>query len=183
MSLTTQQQTTIKNWVLAQPALATLPPSSGAVSSILSALSDTSLQTYYVYNSKTSVDDVFNNVTWANFTPVNPAAGAGTDATNWMLACQGKQFNLQTLLTGRATIDATKANIRAGLQDALTNIPSGVNGATKSGGWIGVQLILSRLATPLEQLFATGSGTQASPSLTGTIDPIGYNDVLTIMGW
>ena len=33
------------------------------------------------------------------------------------------------LLTGRATISGAKPAIRAGLQDALTNVPSGTGGA------------------------------------------------------
>jgi hypothetical protein len=119
---------------------------------------------YFVWNPSTSTKDVMDAITWANLTPAD--APDGTAAwTNRALACQGKQFNVQTMLVGRDTIDATKANLVAGLQDALTNVPSGVSGASKSGGWANVKIALTRKATRLEKLFATGNGTAANPSL------------------
>jgi hypothetical protein len=183
VQLTPQQQSTIHAAILADNALNTLTASSNSIDTIVNSFNATASPDFYVYKTNVAMDDVFNAVLWANFTPASPSLGAGTDATNWLLACQGKQFNLQTMLTGRSTINAAKPNLRTGLQDALTNIPSGVEGANRSGGWPAVQLILSRPANVVEKLFATGTGSQASPatmSLEGSLD---YSDVLTIMGW
>ncbi len=85
------------------------------------------------------------------------------------LACQTKQMNIQTMLTGRDTIDGSKANIRAGLQDALTNIPSGANGAVRSAGWTNVRDgVIARVVTRLEKLFATG-GNGSTPATAATL--------------
>ena len=125
--------------------------------------------TFQVWRTTTPVADIQDQVLWANFTPANPIAGAGQDVTNWLLACQGKQFNLQNLLNAGGSsfnsgISTGKANIRAGLQDCCSQIPSGISGANKSGGWIGgIQLVIQRPATRLEKIFATGSGTSATP--------------------
>lgn len=129
------------------------------------------LTTFKVWRTTTPVSDIQDNIIWANFTPANPASLAGTDATNWLLACQGKQFNLQNLLSSGSFgsgISTNKANIRSGLQDALTSIPSGpaagpMNGTTRTGGWQQVQLAIQRPATRAEQILATGTGTQANP--------------------
>lgn len=119
---------------------------------------------YIVWNPSTSTKDVMDAITWANLTPAD--APDGTAAwTNRALACQGKQFNIQTMLVGRDIIDATKANLVAGLQDALTSVPSGASGTTKSGGWANVKVALTRKASRLEKLFATGNGTASNPSL------------------
>ena len=83
---------------------------------------------FIVWRSSTSVSEVQDAVVWANMTPAG--APDGTAAwTNRALGCQGKQFNLQNLIVGRDQINSGKANIRAGLQDALTNVPSGAGGA------------------------------------------------------
>lgn len=120
--------------------------------------------TYSVWRTSVPVSEVFDAILWANLTPTD--APDGTLA--WQcrsLACQGKQFNVQTMLTGRDSISGAKTNIRAGLQDALSNVPSGTAGALVSGGWGTVKTTLTRTATRAEKLFATGSGTVAAPSL------------------
>ena len=130
---------------------------------------------YIVWNPSTSTKDVMDAITWANLTPSD--APDGTAAwTNRALACQGKQFNIQTMLVGRDLVDATKANLVSGLQDALTNVPSGAAGASKSGGWANVKIALTRKATRFEKLLATGSGTAASPSVMGYVGKVSPSD-------
>ena len=79
------------------------------------------------------------------------------------LACQGKQYNLQTMLVGRTVIDASRQRVRDGLQDALTDLPSGNNGALRQGGWTQVLPLLKRAATNAEALFLAGVGSDADP--------------------
>jgi hypothetical protein len=143
---------------------------------------------FFVWNSAAPIASVYDNVTWANLTPTDAVpTTAGTFASVseavlvWhgrSLACQGKQFNLQTILIGsQGTINGTKSNIRAGLQDALTNVPSGVNGGTVAAGWTSVRdNVLSRKATNAEKLLAdttNGNGssgqTSAFPAFDGTL--------------
>ena len=139
------------------------------------------LTSFQVWKTITVISDIQNAVIWSNFTPANPAAGAGQDATNWLLACQGKQFNLQMLLTGYG-VSTGMSNIRAGLQDATSLIPSGIAGATKSGGWTAIQLIIQRPATNAERILATGIGTTASPGDLSWEGVIQNSDVHALMG-
>jgi len=128
---------------------------------------------YYVWSSNVQIADIMDAIMWANFTPADAADGTQT-WTNRSLSCQGKQFNLQTMLVGRSSIDATKANIRGGLQDAMTALPSGPGGANRSGGWATVLLTLSRKARRVEKVLAAGTGTQLAPATAvfeGQISP------------
>lgn len=131
---------------------------------------------FYVWRTNVPTAEVFDQVQWAKLTPTD--APDGTLA--WQcrsLACQGKQFNLQTILTGREKIDASKPNIRAGFQDALTNVPSSAGGATQPAGWNQLQQALSRKATRLEKLLATGTGSQGSPATMGFEGTVNYTDI------
>jgi hypothetical protein len=183
MLLTPQQDAVINAWVLADAELGILEPSSDAINKIIDKLGTLTVPNFKVWRTLTSVSDISDAIIWANFTPSNPSAGGGTDVTNWLLACQGKQFNLQTLLSGREYVNTSKPNIRAGLQDALTQVPSGVSGANKQAGWPAVQLVIQKVATNFERLFATGTGTEASPGNITLEGLPGYYDVLRIIGW
>lgn len=121
---------------------------------------------FVVWKSNTLVDDVFNAVVWASMTPTD-APDATQEWMNRALACQGKQFNLQTMLTGRSTIRSDKNLIRAGLNDCLTNVPSGAGGTLVAAGWAGVKLSMQRFACKGEALFTSGTGTTAAPGNLG----------------
>lgn len=139
--------------------------------------------TYIVWRSTTNVSDIEDAILWANFTPANPVAGAGQDFANWSLACQGKQFNLQNILSSSYTtgfISTGRPTIRSGLQDALTQIPSGVSGAIKSAGWTNVLTAIQRPATNAERLFAIGAGTSALPGVLGEEGIINWNEIVFI---
>ena len=121
---------------------------------------------YFVWRNNTPTQDIYDAVAWTSMTPVDAPDGT-TVWTNRALACQGKQFNLQTLLQGRESINSNKANIRAGLQDSLTGLPSGAGGTIVGAGWTAVKTAMTRNATLAEKLCATGSGTAATPSTLG----------------
>jgi hypothetical protein len=131
---------------------------------------------FYVYRNNIPVQEVYDKITWSNLTPSDVADGTQTWA-NRSLACQGKQFNLQIILQGQNQIDATKSNIRAGLQDCLTNIPSGAGGATVAAGWVTVRDSLYTPAKNAEKLFATGTGTTGSPATRVVYGNISAQDV------
>ena len=159
--LTSTQRAALKAAILAEtnPTLvaARTAGNIGAIADFYNASSSS-----YVWKSSVAVSDIFSMITWASMTPVDTPDGTQAWA-NRSLACQGKQFNLQTMLAGRETLPSGKVNIRAGLQDALTNIPAGVGGSTISANWIGVRDFMKRVATRCEVLFAPG-GTQAAPA-------------------
>lgn len=136
--------------------------------------------TFFVWKTSVATGDLFDAIQWANLTP-GPAPDGTAQWTNRSLACQGKQFNLQTILTGRDAINPSKSRIRGGLQDALIDIPSGNNGALRTAGWDQVLLMLYRAANRVERVFATGAGTELAPGLLtfeGTINAQDISDAL-----
>lgn len=127
---------------------------------------------YVVWKSSTPASDVFDSIAWASLTP-NDAPDGTAAYTNRALACQGKQFNIQLLTMGREQIASNKANVRNGIKDALQNVPAGAGGAMLDAGWAAVKTVMTRTVTRAEQLWATGTGTFASPgalTFEGLID-------------
>lgn len=175
MALTNAQLIALKAEIAADPALNALPNTADDAFTIADALN--LAVDFYVWNTNVQTQVVFDAITWTNLTPADAPDGTAL-WTNRSLACQGKQFNLQTMLTGRESINAAKTNIRVGLQDALTQLPSGPNGAARSGGWAAVQLVLQRKATRAEKVLATGTGTTASPALLSFEGSLFYQNVL-----
>ncbi len=106
---------------------------------------------------------VIGLITYANMTPLDPPDGTQLWA-NRSLACQGKQFNLQNLTIGRTTAPMKRANYRSALNDCLTNLPSGAAGAVLGANWPAVRDAAKFSATNAEKLFATGTGTSATPA-------------------
>ena len=158
MSLTTAQLATLRADITADGTLSQIPNNSDGAYAVAAAYNAAAVPTFYVWCSSVSVDQIFNTVTWANLTP----ADAPDTTQLWMnraLACQGKKFNIQTMLTGRTSLLTGLASVRAGLQDALTNIPSGAGGSILTAGWVALRDgPLKRTATRGEQLFANTAG-------------------------
>lgn len=172
--LTKPQYTTLKNYINSQPALVTLAVANDWTA-IANTLNAPVAPDFWVWKTNCSVEDIFDAIAWANLTPADvPDLTAAW--TNRSLACQGKQFNIQTMLSGRQAINATKASIRTGLQDALTGVPSGAGGAIVAAGWTNVRNVLKRTASLIESIYATGAGTSANPGVPfaeGEISPNG----------
>lgn len=128
--------------------------------------------TFYVWRSTTPADVIADAILWDRLTPVDTPDGSAIQ-TNRLLLCQSKQINLQVLLQGRESVGTGRSNLRAGLADALQNVPSGVGGATQDAGWAGanrVKATITRLATIAERAFATGTGTTGTPGALGSFE-------------
>ncbi len=182
MALTSAQRAILKTDVEADPVLSLLTPSNANADIIKNAYNEDS--TFVVWKTAASVEDIFNAINWKRLTPEgdnDPANVVGFQAIS--LACQGRQFNIQTMLVGRETINATQNSVRQGLNDALTQVPSGVNGATQAAGWNNVKTAMQRIVTRGEELFATGTGTAATPGLLTFEGSISQDDVTLAMGW
>lgn len=185
MSLTTQQQATLKAFVLADPVLNLQPPTSDGAFAIAAALNLPDPGGYLVWRSSTDADAILDAITWANLTPADAPDGT-TAFTNRALACQAKQLNIQIMLQGRGSLGTGKQTIRAGLSDALTNVPAGAGGALLDAGWLGagkVKAAITRTATVLEKLFATGAGTAGTPGVLVVERSLSYDEVVVAMGW
>ena len=183
--LTPQQQATLKAYVESIPELMANPHNTDGAYIAAVALNAIDPSGYYVWKSSTDTASLMDAITWANLTPADTADGTAT-YTNRALACQAKQLNLQIMLQGRESLATGRASVRAGLTDALTNVPAGAGGALLDAGWLGagkVKSAIQRQATVLEKLLATGSGTTNSPSTMAVESPISYPEVQAAMGW
>lgn len=176
--MTPAQNAAIKADIAANSDLNVFPNTSDGNDAIANLYNAPASPAFYVWRTNVPTAEVFDQVQWAKLTPADSPDGT----LAWQcrsLACQGKQFNLQTILTGRDYIDASKPNIRSGFQDALTGVPSGAGGVTQAAGWVALQQALSRKATRLEKLLATGAGTQPSPATMGFEGSVNYSDIGT----
>lgn len=174
--MTPSQNAVIKADILANPDLNSAPMNGDGAWAISDLYNLIAIPDFYVWRTNVPTQEIFDAITWANLTPADVADGTQI-WLNRAMACQGKQFNIQTLVTGRDFINASKVNIRVGFQDALTQIPSGVGGANRAAGWATLQLIMSRKATRLEKLLATGAGTQAIPALMSFEGLVNYQTI------
>jgi hypothetical protein len=182
MILTAAQLQAIKADIAANSDLNAFPNTDDGNFAIAALYNALTAIAFFVYRTNIPVQDIFDQITWANLTPADaPPAAADTtlsDHLAWQsraLACQAKQFNVQLLLQGQSLVNGAKPNVRAGLQDALTNVPSGAAGALVSGGWVGVRdNALARKATRIEKLFATTAvnhdGSTAAAAATMVIE-------------
>ena len=176
MALTSAQIVIVKADILANSDMNTQPNNSDGDYDIAALYNSLASPDFFAWNHTAPIDTIMDNITWANMTPSD-----ATDATvlwgNRSLACQGKQLNVQTMLIGRTTFNATKASLRNGLQDALQDYPSGLLGALKQAGWANVKLALSKAVTRIEKLLSTGTGTQANPADLGYDGPISLGEI------
>jgi hypothetical protein len=169
MALTTQQLTTLKAAINANPTWAAFPNSGDGNFDLARVLSGQATPAFWVWSTTADVQSIRAAVIWANLTPADVPDGTQTWA-NRSLHCQGKQFNLQLLIPMTGTLNASDINLRNGVQDALTGVRSGVAGASQSAGWTAVQGTLARRATNIEQILAdTTNGNGSTKPLSATM--------------
>ncbi|MEO8153573.1 MAG: hypothetical protein ABI605_10925 [Rhizobacter sp.] len=181
MQLTATQKITFKAALLAEtdPALAQLRSDNNT-----GAMADwyNGATTFIVWNSRTPADDIYNSINWKNFTPSD--AADGTLLYQNRVGKTGLQQDSLTMLLKHgfaSTIDMSKPKISSGIQDALTDIPTGAGGALQQGGWNTVKTISVRPATRAEKIFATGTGSAGSPGTNGPEGYVSNEDVLSIL--
>jgi hypothetical protein len=108
-----------------------------------------------VWRTDVSVNAIHDGIDYSKFTPQD-APDSTILCTNRLTSIRIKQENLQTLLLGRVTQDASKPNFRAAIRDAVTALPAGASGAAISAaGASGINALtpMLRKATRLENLF------------------------------
>lgn len=177
--MTPAQLATLKAFILADPNMAAKPLTSAGALEIATLLNAAASPIYNVWRSVTPTSDILDSITWANLTPADTADGTAT-FTNRALVCQSKQMNLQIILQGRDSVTSGKLSVRGGLSDALQNVPAGAAGALVDAGWAGagkVKATITRTASVIEKLFATGNGTTATPSSMSYEGPVTSEDV------
>lgn len=162
--MTPTQLATLKADILANADTNTVPMTNAGTEQIRALYNAPS--TTDVWRTDVPVAAIYDAIDWSKYTPSDAADGTAIQ-TNRLLAIQTKQMNLQNMLQGRERIDASKANLRAGLRDSVTALPAGAAGAlVAAGGASGATVLAAcvRKATRFEKLFSTGPVTTGSTS-------------------
>ena len=179
--MTPAQLQLIKTEIQNDATLNSAPNNSDGADFIARELNKIAVPDFLVWRTEAPVGAVYDAISWDKFTPTD-AADSTVTYSNRLLAVQTKQMNLQNMLVGRETIDASKTNVRLGLRDAVIALPTGVGGAAvTAGGASGVNVLnaLTRKATRVEKVLATGSATSGTvtANLMGFEGAIQYPDV------
>lgn len=171
--MTPAELTALRAAINAVPALTVLPKNGDTDLEIAAYFNEPSSPEVRVWNPVAPVRSIMDTFNWAAFTPADsmPESNVDTAAiqryTARLLAIQTKQINLQLMLQGRETVDATLDNFRTGLRDALVAVPAGVGGAgiTVAGANASNALnACTRVATRGEVVFA-----DPTPKATGVV--------------
>lgn len=185
--MTPAQLTAVKADILASADLNTYPPGSDGAFAIAALYNRPASPAYAVWRTDTPVAAINDAIDDTKFTPTDVPTVTQLPAESmlWLNRSQMvliKQGNLQRLLQGRDTVDASKANVRAGLRDALILLPTGVNGAnTSAAGASAVNALTActRAGTRIEKLLATSTpqtGT-VTAGVMGHEGAVSYTDI------
>lgn len=175
MPLTTAQKATLKAAIQADaPLLALYTASPNGAQDVADELNKIATPAFKVWRTEAHVTDILDAVNWSLYTPVD-AVDVTVLFSNRLLMIQTKQMNLQNMLVGRDTINMSKSNIRAGLRDAVIQIPAGAGGSNVNpGGGSGATVlnVCVRDANRIEKILTTGT------AQTGTVSA----DVMSFEG-
>lgn len=150
--LTPAQYATLKAHILASPDLATIPDGPDGAIEIADLLNAPSSPATIVWRTAVEAAEIMaNGFVW---TEVDALTNGKARIWDWM--------------TRYGSFNPSKANVRQGLRDCFGN---------QSGTYTGMLPHLRRPATRMEALFATGTGTEASPATLLYEGVVSYQDV------
>lgn len=155
MALTPAQLQTLKTFINTVPAWATLPLNSDSAYFIAGELNKTASPSFTVWKTSVQaaeVGEAFNSSEVAGLTTAN------TNRLQVMVQYSGGSF------------DPSRTDTRAGF-DSVFSGAGGVN--TRAA----LLILWKRLATTFEKLFATGTGSDASPANLVLEGNVSYSDV------
>jgi len=161
MPLTAPQMTTLRNDILADPALNTLPQGNNSALTIANAYS-ADVAAWIVWRSNVTQDELGN-------------AWNGTDIDG-MSSLNMQRLQLLLASSSSGVFDMRRTDRRAGFENPFG---ANVNGASR----VAMRANWKRTGTRLEKLFATGTGTDASPAITTVEGVVNYHDINLAMGW
>lgn len=156
MSLSPAQLSTLKAAIAADPTLSSLPNDPDGNQAVADAFNAPATPDYFVWRS---------NVPPSEYRGANGIVWTEVDA---LTVGKGRIFEWLTGMLSMG-INAADANVRAGLQNAFGNTSATLANLTAMG---------RRKASRAEKLFATGTGSTASPATMGFEGKITAADVL-----
>ena len=161
MSLTPSQLTTLKNDILADATFNSQPHNSDGAYAIAAVYNALASPAFTVWKTNVSIDAVGDNI-------------VGTELAGLTTA---NLTRLQTIVALSPTgVNPSLSDRRAFFDDVF----SGAGGQLTRPKLL---ILWKRFATHLEKLFATGTGSDASPATMVVEGTISYQDVLQAMGW
>lgn len=158
MPLTLTQLQSLKTFIAADPTLNAVPNNTDGHYTLAALLNQPAEPAFVVWRSSVSVDEIMSN--GFDWTRVDNATVGKARIWEWMMA--------------RGTINPSKANIRAGIDEAWSG-----TGAEQVAHRNAIYAHCKRNATRVEKLFATGTGTTATPATMGFEGSVSPMDVET----
>jgi hypothetical protein len=163
MHLTSAQKLVIRNAIAADPVLAALPNNSDGSVEIAAALNLDASPDFWVYKTRLAREDV-----------VGGTSGDGTTFTwagaGYITRAQGERDAFSEIFA-LGSCNPSMPNVRA----AFTDIFSGTGNAAANRTHIAN--VQRRKASRFEKLFATGTGSTASPATLVLEGPISYQEI------
>ena len=157
MPLTTAQLTTLKAYILADPVLAPMTSGPGTdYAAISAALNAASSPAFIMWRTNVTATETGN-------------AWAGTDIDG-MSALNMQRLQLLLASSPQGIFDMTRSDRRAGFEN-----PFGTN--QNNASRVAMRAVWKRTATRAEKLFATGTGSDASPGAPTFEGDVSISDV------
>jgi hypothetical protein len=161
--LTPQQVTIFKNHIAADPVLSQLQPSNSSALQIADALNLPASPTFIVWKRNETLQNI----------------GAAFNAAELAARSAADQTRLQTIAAYfREGLNPSLASVRTAFDDIF----SGTGGTLTRTALLALWK-RSKPATRFEKLFATGTGSDASPAILVFEEELNYIEVNSIMGW
>ncbi len=154
--LTTAQLQTLKTYINSVPAWAALPNNSDTAVFIAAALNKASDPAFIVWRTDVRAEEIGN-------------AWIGTDIDG-MSALNMQRLQLLLASAPSGTFDMSRADRRAGFEN-----PFGTN--QNNGSRVAMRAAWKRAATVVEKLFATGTGSDASPGTMVVVGAVSWPEV------
>lgn len=136
-----------------QVAINALPNNDDAAFAIAEWYNDLASPDYWIWRRDVPTRDVRGVIVWAEYDALSVS----------------KQ-NAFSFLISNGTVDATQANVRQGIQSIFA-------GTQQAGNRTALTDLARRTASRAEKLFATGTGSTASPAITSLLSPLTFSDV------
>jgi len=152
--LTTEQQATLKAFIEADQTLNAIPNTIDGAFAVADLINEEASPSFVVWKTDLPTRDCKKAMVW----------------TEYIARSVGERDAWQFMLSN-GTINPADANVRQGILDIFSG-PGGV------GSRAALTAIAKRNATIVEKLFATGTGTDASPGTMTFEGTISYQDVL-----
>ena len=161
MHLTEAQRATLNTDILADPALAALPQGNPSALTIANAYNAIVVD-YIAWRSNVTADETGN-------------AWVGTDIDG-MASLNMQRLQLLLASSTVGVYDMRRSDRRGGFEN-----PFGTN--SNNASRVAMRAVWKRPASRLEKLFASGTGSDASPAVTTLEGTVDYHEINLVMGW